>query len=103
MSYGYHSVRVEKQDPDTEEWAFYMKATARKINRAGGGEGFGAGAGQFHRRLTFVFPYLSAWRPVLAAPQIHRIVYNGQTFNIVDVDDFMERHQDLTVVGAAYG
>lgn len=103
MSYGYFPLHVEIQDPDTEEWSFYMKATARKVNRTGGSEGFGAGVGQFHRRLTFNFPYMAAWRKVMDNPQIYRIVYNGRPYNIVDADDYMEQHRELNLVGVAYG
>ena len=103
MSYGYFPFTVEVQDPNTEKWGYYLGSCARKVNRTGGGENFGAGAGQFHRRLTFELPYVASWRPILDNPQMYRIQYNGKTYNIVDYDDYMEQHRTLRVVGESYG
>lgn len=99
----YFPFLIQKQDPETEEWADMLLLHALQVNRAGGGETFAAGAEQFHPRLTFVVRWCKKLEVVRWAPQSHRIIYRGQALNILDYDDYMEHHLTVRLTGEAYG
>lgn len=98
----YVPIIIQQQDADTEQWSNLMNLHALQVNKTGGGESHGAGAGQYHPRLTFVLRWCTALEAVTYNPQMHRIVYRGHNFNIVDYDDYMEKHLTVTLVGEAY-
>ena len=98
----YIPITIQAQDPDTEEWTDLLHLHARQANRSGGGEGFAAGAGQYHPRLTFSLRWCPALEALRYATATHRIVYGGRVWNIVDYDDYMERHREVRLVGEAY-
>lgn len=94
---------IQRQDPDTEKWTDLLHLHARKVNKTGGGETDSAGAEQFHVRLTFETHWCKPLESAAYAPQTHRIVYQGRTFDIKDYDDFMEDHRMVKLVGESYG
>lgn len=98
----YIPVKLQQQDPTTEAWTDVKQLHAIKVNRAGGGETYNAGADQYHPRLMFEF----RWRRLLEAlrynTQQFRLVYQGHTFNVVGYDDYMEKHLIVRLVGEAY-
>ena len=95
--------KIQKQNPDTEEWVDKWRLHALKINKSGGGQTLAAGAGQYRATLTFEVRHFKALEEMRYNPQPFRIVYQGHTFKLVDYDDFMERHQTVKLVGEAYG
>lgn len=95
--------KIQRQDPDTEEWTDLLNLHARKVNKTGGGETSNAGAEQYHPRLTFEVHHCKALEDVVYSPQLHRIEYRGRFYNIQDYDDFMEEHRMVRLVGVAYG
>lgn len=99
----YHPFIIQVQDPDTEEWTDHLLLHALKVNKTGGGESSSAGAEQFHLRLTFEVRWCKVLENVIHSPQVHRIVYRGQTYNLQDYDDYMEQHRTVRLVGVAYG
>lgn len=103
----YIPITIQVQDPDTEEWSDKWHLHARKVNRSTtgqAGERHDAGAEQYHPRLQFEVRYFAELaEAVRYNPQQHRIVYQGRNFDIVDYDDFMERHSMIRLVGVAYG
>ncbi len=99
----YYPFTIQRQDPETEDWAELLHLHALQVNKAGGGETFTAGAEQYKPRLTFEVRYCKALEDVVYSPQEHRIVYRGRTYNIQDYDDFMEQHRTVRLVGVAYG
>lgn len=94
---------IQRQDPATEKWTDLWHLHALKVNKAGAGETFSAGAEQYHPRLTFEVRYFKGLEELRYNTQEHRIVYRGKTFNIQDYDDFMEQHRTVQLVGVAYG
>lgn len=98
----YYPIKIQKLDPTTEEWGDYVSLHALQVNKTGGGETYGAGAEQFHVRLTFVLRYCKKLEAAIYSPQTHRVVYQGRPYNIVDYDDYMEQHRTVTLVGEAY-
>lgn len=99
----YFPVVLQRQDPETEQWTDLQLLHAIKVNKAGGGESFNAGAGQYHLRLMFEFRWCKLLEPLRFNTQQFRLVYQGHTFNIVDYDDYMERRLTVRLVGEAYG
>ena len=98
----YIPVKLQKQDPITEEWLDHQQLHAIKVNRSGGGETFSAGAGQYHPRLTFEFRWCKLLEDLRYNTQQYQLVYQGHTFNVVDYDDYMEKHMTVRLVGEAY-
>jgi head-tail adaptor len=90
-------------DSDEEEWVEMWKLHAIQVNRAGGGEAYSAGREQFRPRLTFEFRWSKRLEELRYDTQNHRIIYQGQKFNIVDYDDYMEEHRTVRLTGEAYG
>lgn len=99
----YMPVTIQQQGPETEVWVDFLRLHAIRVNRSGGGETTGAGAEQFHPRLSFDFRWCKALEPVAYSPQQYRLTYSGRTYNIVDCDDYMQQHLELRLVGEAYG
>lgn len=99
----YFPVKVQKRDPDTERWTDHLLLHALQVNKTGGSESFSAGAEQYHPRLTFVLRWSQPLEDIAYNPQSYRLVYRGHTFNIIDYDDYMERHLTVRLVGEAYG
>lgn len=100
---GYYPLTIQTMDETTEKWTDLLHLHALKVNKAGGGENFSAGAEQFKPRLTFELRWYKALEDVVYRPQMHRIVYRGRTYNIQDYDDYMEQHKTVRLVGEAYG
>lgn len=99
----YIPITVQQQDPETEAWTNLLHLHALKVNRAGGGESFNAGADQFHPRLTFELRWCKALEALRYNTQTYRIIYRGYAWNIVDYDDYMEQHRTVKITGEAYG
>jgi SPP1 family predicted phage head-tail adaptor len=101
MSYD-KPITIQKQDTETEEWTDLWKLHA-EVNKTGGGQTFSAGADQYKATLTFKLRYFAALEAMRYSPQLYRISYRGHTFKLADYDDFMEQHQEVKLVGEAYG
>lgn len=99
----YYPIKIQRLDPDTEEWADLLSLHAIKVNRRSGGESFNAAADQYHPTLVFTFRWSQALEAVAYNPQQHRLIYREHTFNIQDYDDYMERHLTVNMTGVAYG
>lgn len=99
----YIPVTIQKQDPNTEEWADLLKLHATKVNKTSGGEAFSAGREQYRPRLSFDFRWCKELEALRWSTQPHRIVYQEHPLNVVDYDDYMERHLTVRLVGEAYG
>ena len=95
-------ITVQIQDENTELWtdSWHLHAYVNKTN---GGQAFNAGADQFKATLTFKVRYFSGLEALRYSPQLYRVVYRGHTFKVSDYDDFQERHNEVTLVGEAYG
>lgn len=99
----YYPITIQQLDAEAETWDDVISTHALRVNRAGGGERFAAGAGQFHPKLKFECRWSQALEAVAYSPQDHRILYGGRAYNIVDYDDFMQQHRMVALIGEAYG
>lgn len=95
-------IKIQLQDPDTEEWVDKLSLHAT-VNKTGGGSNFNAGTDQYNASLTFTVRYVRALEDLAYNTQLYRIIYRGRTFRIVDYDDFMEQHREVKLVGEYYG
>lgn len=99
----YHPLKIQVMDQETEEWSSHLSLHALKVNKTGGGEGFSSGAEQYHPRLTFTLRWCKELEAVKYNTQLYRIIYKGHAFDIQDIDDYMEQHKTINIVGVAYG
>ncbi len=99
----YFPVMVQKMDPDTEEWTNHLQLHALRVNQAGGGESFNAGRERYAPRLTFDIAWCTKLEALRYDTQHHRLIYQGQPFNIVDYDDYLESRGTVRLTGEAYG
>lgn len=95
-------IKIQIQDPNTEEWTDKLSLHAA-VNKTGGGSGFGAGTDQSNASLTFRLRYVKALEDLAYQTQPYRILYRGRTFKVVDYDDYMEEHREVKLVGEFYG
>lgn len=95
-------ITIQIQDSNAETWEDKWKLHAR-VNKTGGGQAQSAGADQYKATLTFEVRYFPALEELRFNPQPYRILYRGHTFKLVDYDDYMEQHQNIKLVGEAYG
>lgn len=98
-------IRIEKRDEATEKWVVYMPTIHSKINKntkGVGNEALSAGAIQIRRSLLFEVRYSPEIKEIAHNTQLFRIIYGGQPYNIVDYDDYEERHQNIRLAGTFY-
>lgn len=98
-------ISIEKRNVDTELWEPFMGTVHARVNknvRRTGYETVSAGAIQIKRSLVFEVRYSVKLKEIAHNTQLYRIVYDGETYNIIDYDDFEERHQTVRLSGAFY-
>ncbi|TFI13725.1 hypothetical protein E4P35_11020 [Thiopseudomonas sp. 4R-3cl] len=98
-------IRIEKRDEVTEQWVEYMPLVHAGINknvRRTGYEVLSGGAIQIKRSLIFEVRYSPPVREIAHNTQLYRIIYDGEAYDVIDYDDFEERHQTVKLVGAYY-
>ena len=97
-------IRIEVQDPETEEWTdVFRRPLHARVNKTGGGRSFEAGADQYRLSLTFELRYFKKLEDIAYNTQPYRVVYRGRTFKVTDYDDYMERHETIRLAGEFYG
>lgn len=95
-------ITIQVQDPETEQWEDALNLHAR-VNKAGGGQSFNAGADQYHVTKTFEVRYIKLLEYIAHQPQPFRILYREGTYKVTDYDDFMEQHRTVKLTGVLYG
>lgn len=94
-------VILQKQNEETELWEDAYRLHAG-VNKSGGKQSYAADADQFHARLNFDFRYFAGLEDVRYQPQLYRLLYRGKQFQVVDYDDYMEKHRIVRMVGELY-
>lgn len=94
-------ITLQQQDEQTEQWSDVQRLHAR-VNKAGGGSEFDAGADQYNLTLTFELRHSKTLEAIRYNPQAYRVLYRGHTFKISDYDDYMEQHRTIRLVGGLY-
>lgn len=90
-------VAVEKLNED-EQWEAFTNIHFR-INKTRGGESSNAGAERFQATLTFEVRYSKPLEQIRSNTQIYRLKYRNEIYNIIDYDDFLEKHRTIKLTG----
>ena len=93
-------ITIQIQDEATEQWTDLWKLHAR-VNKATGQEKVDGGANQAKATMTFEVRYFTALKQLFLNTQLYRIIYEGNAFDIVDYDDYMETHRTVKLKGEA--
>lgn len=93
---------IQKINQDTEEWSDLWPLHAR-INKTTGTEFIEAGADRSQSTKTFELRYFSDLEDVDFNRGLYRIMYRDHAYNIVDYDDYMEKHQTVRLKAVSYG
>lgn len=93
---------IQQIDEETEEWSDKWNLHAR-INKTSGTEYVNAGADISRAIKTFEVRYFQDLADVDYNRGLYRIIYRDHVFNIVDYDDYMERHQTVRIKAESYG
>ena len=93
---------IQKIDQDTEEWSDLWPLHAR-INKTTGTEFVEAGADRSQSTKTFELRYFTDLEDVDFNRGLYRIMYRDHAYNIVDYDDYMEKHQTVRLKAVSYG
>lgn len=92
---------IQQCDEETEQWSDLFHLHAR-VNRTAEKENFSSGASRDTVTMTFEVQYFSGLKLVVYNTQAHRVVYDEHIFNIINCDDYMERHSKLKITGELY-
>lgn len=95
-------ITIQTIDEVTETWTDLWSLHAR-VNKTTGSEFVEGGAIQSQATKTFELRYFTGLENVDYNRGLYRIIYRGQTFNIVDYDDYMESHQVVKIKAVSYG
>ena len=93
-------IAIEKLNIGTEEWETYLPLLHANINKKKqDNEYLNAGALQSQAEKVFRIRYNPALKAIDGNTQLYRIVYDNRHYNIVDYDDFEERHKEVRLLG----
>ena len=92
-------IRYNESSGDWEDAALLHA----RINKTGGSEYWGSGAYQSKATLTFDVRYSPKVASIFLNTQLYRIRYNGHEYDVEDVDDYLQQHRTLKIVGVARG
>lgn len=93
-----HRIQVRKLNENTNLYEDYYSCHAN-VNKTGGNEYLIAGTVSTKNKFTFVVRYCKELKTLQFDTQSYRIVFNDIVFNILDADDFMQRHQTIKIIG----
>ena len=101
MTYNLPIILVQYNE-SSGEWEEIALLHAR-INKTGGSENWSSGAYQSRATLTFEVRYSPKVASIFLNTQLYRIRYNGAEYDVEDVDDYLQKHRTLKIVGVARG
>lgn len=91
-----HPILIQKIDPETEKWRDYFHCRA-KANTSSGQEYAAAGTELSSSDVIFTVRYCAELADLFLRTQYYRILFIGAVFDIQKVDDYMFRHQYLSI------
>lgn len=94
-------ITIQVQDPETEQWSDMLHLHAQ-VNKTKGDLTKSAGTDTYKASLTFKLRFCRALETIAYSPDPYRVLYRGRHFKVVDYDDFMEQHREVTLVGEFY-
>lgn len=94
-------ITIEKKDKSSGKWGNFATLHAR-VNKTGGNEYLNAGAVRSQSTLTFEVRYSPKVEEIRSNTQLFRVFYRNNYYNVVDYDDYMEKHQSIKLLGVSY-
>lgn len=91
-------IQIQKFNEDNDSYSDYYSCHAQ-VNKTGGNEYLIAGAVSTKNKFTFIVRYCEELKNLQFDTQSYRIIFNGIIFNILDADDFMQRHKTIKIIG----
>lgn len=91
-------IQIQKLNDDSDSYSDYYSCHAQ-VNKTGGNEYLIAGSVSTKNKFTFIVRYCEELKNLQFDTQTYRIVFNGVIFNILDADDFMQRHKTIKIIG----
>lgn len=91
-------ILIQKLNIDENEYEEYYNCHA-EVNRTGGGEYLLAGAVSTKNKFTFQVRYCKELKDIQYNTQKYRIIYDDVLFNVVDADDFKQKHKFIKIIG----
>lgn len=91
-------IQIQKFNEDNDSYSDYYSCHAQ-VNKTGGNEYLIAGAVSTKNKFTFIVRYCEELKNLQFDTQTYRIIFNGIVFNIIDADDFMQRHKTIKIIG----
>lgn len=91
---------IQKIDEATEKWTDLYNLHA-KINKSNGSEYLNAGANQSKSTRVFEVRYFKDLEAIDQNRGLYRIIYRGNTHNITDYDDYLEKHRTVKLLGVS--
>lgn len=95
-------IMLVRYNESSGEWEDVALLHAR-INKTGGSENWSSGAYQSRATLTFEVRYSPLVASIFLNTQLYRIRHNGAEYDVEDVDDYLQKHRTLKIVGVARG
>ena len=95
-------ITIQRINESTEEWADLWSLHAR-INKRTGSEFVEGGANMSQSVKTFEVRYFAGLDVLDYNRGLYRIVYKGHYYNIVDYDDYQEKHLNVKLKAVMYG
>lgn len=91
-------IQIQKLNDDNDSYSAYYSCHAQ-VNKTGGNEYLIAGSVSTKNKFTFIVRYCEELKNLQFDTQTYRIVFDGIIFNILDADDFMQRHKTIKIIG----
>lgn len=90
-------ITIQKVNDDDIYQDYYV--CHAQVNKTGGNEYLVAAAVSTKNKFTFIVRHCEELKTLQFDTQTYRIVFNGIIFNIIDADDFMQRHKTIKIIG----
>ncbi len=91
-------IQIQKLNEEDNSYVDYYNCHAQ-VNKTGGNEYLIAGAVSTKNKFTFIVRYCTELKDLQFDTQTYRIAFNGVIFNIIDADDYMQRHKTIKIIG----
>lgn len=92
-------ITIQTMNASTEQWSTLCESYAR-VNCLSGSEYWAAAAQQAENTVTFEVRFMAALSAL--NPQTTRLVFNGQTYDVKSIDNFMFKNRTLKFKAVAH-
>lgn len=95
-------ITIQKFNEDNDDWETYLENIHANVNKSSkDNEYLKAGAIQSKSYKVFDTRYRPELKLIDGNTQLFRVLFDGRLFNIIDYDDYFERHQTIRLMGVS--